>query len=181
MTGFFEDHLNLDTIVAFVDGELSMTAYQRAAAHLVRCPMCGGEVAEQSYARQALRTAPAPRMPGSLAAVLCSIPIAMPTGASDPGVAADSLTGHAIRVSHVGRDSGRGRRFRLGAGALVAGIAVGALATAGSATPDDPARLPTDLARTVQPAGATGGARTTSEPVMMLVPVATTVVRTSVR
>ncbi|RIJ70245.1 hypothetical protein D1871_19195 [Nakamurella silvestris] len=78
MSGFFEDHLNLDTVVAFVDGELSMTAYQRAAAHLVRCGLCSSHVAEQASARESLRSASAPRMPGSLAATLCSIPIAAP-------------------------------------------------------------------------------------------------------
>lgn len=150
MTGFFEDHLNLDSIVAFVDGELSLTAYQRAAAHLSSCPMCAADVDEQSSARTSLRSAPAPQMPGSLAAALFSIPVALPAAARTPGVGIDTQTGHAIRVSHVGREVTRSRRFRFGAGALVAGIAVGAFASAGS-SPEEPG-TPANIARTSEPA-----------------------------
>lgn len=174
MTGFFEDHLNLDTVVAFVDGELSMTAYQRAAAHLMQCPMCAGEVAEQASARESLRAAPAPRMPGSLAAALCSIPVALPIASASPGVGIDTRTGYAIRVSHVSRDGNRSRRFRIGAGALVAGIAVGALATTGSGPADDPVLQPQDVARTVEPISATLTPRPIGDPVMLVVPVPST-------
>lgn len=150
MTGFFEDHLNMDAIVAFVDGEMSMTAYQRAAAHLVRCPGCAAEVAEQAGAREELRNAGSPRMPGSLAQALCSIPLAMPAGRSSgeakaPGVGLDPGTGHAIRIDHVGRPGGRKTLFRLGAGALVAGLAVGALAAAPAPAPTAPAPGPSDV------------------------------------
>lgn len=150
MTGFFEDHLNMDAIVAFVDGELSMTAYQRAAAHLVRCPVCAAEVAEQAGAREELRTAESPRMSGSLAQALCSIPLAMPAGrgpaeTTAPGVGLDPATGHAIRIDHVGRPGGRKTLLRLGAGALVAGLAVGALAGAPSSAPTVPAPGPSDF------------------------------------
>ena len=130
MTGFFEDHLNLDTVVAYVDGELSLVAFQRAAAHVVRCPRCAADVDEQASARESLRSAGSPSMPSSLSAALCSIPVALPAAGRTPGVGLDSTTGHAIRISHVGRDAARSRRLRLGAGALVAGIAVGAFATA---------------------------------------------------
>ena len=108
MSRFFEEHLNLDAIVAFVDGELSATAYQRAAAHLVRCGLCSGEVSEQASARDSLRSAAAPQMPGSLAAMLFSIPVAAPIGT-------------AVRVELDGVNTtgvGRGRRFRLGASAV---------------------------------------------------------------
>lgn len=138
MTGFFEDHLNMDSVVAYVDGELSLVAYQRAAAHIAICPLCSSEIAEQSFARDSLRSASTPQMPGSLAQALFSIPVAMPAAGRTPGVGIDANTGHAIRISHVGRDITRGRRFRLGAGALVAGIAVGAFATAGPAQHLDP-------------------------------------------
>lgn len=74
----FVDHLNFDAVVAFADGEMSMVAYQRAAAHLARCESCAAEVAEQTSARDLLRTACAPKMPGSLFDQLRSIPIALP-------------------------------------------------------------------------------------------------------
>ena len=38
-----EQHLVPDAIVAFVDGELSVTAQSRARAHLARCPLCATE------------------------------------------------------------------------------------------------------------------------------------------
>ncbi|WP_051264663.1 anti-sigma factor family protein [Nakamurella lactea] len=74
----FADHLNFDAVVAFADGEMSMVAYQRAAAHVARCETCAAEVAEQTAARDLLRSAWAPKMPGSLFDQLRSIPIALP-------------------------------------------------------------------------------------------------------
>ncbi|MGI8414662.1 MAG: anti-sigma factor family protein [Nakamurella sp.] len=74
----FVDHLNFDTVVAFADGEMSLAAYQRAAAHLSRCDACAAEVAEQTSARELLRSAFAPKMPGSLFEQLRSIPVALP-------------------------------------------------------------------------------------------------------
>ena len=150
MTGFFTDHLNLDTVVAYVDGELSLVAFQRAAAHVGRCPQCAAEVDEQVFARNSLRSASSPAMPSSLSAALCSIPVGLPAVGRTPGVGMDTRTGHAIRVSHVDRGVTRGRRLRLGAGALVAGIAVGAFATA-AAPADEPATTP-EPSPTVLPA-----------------------------
>lgn len=151
MTGFFEEHLNLDSIVAFVDGELSLVAFQRAAAHVAACSMCAADVGEQSFARTSLRSAVAPQMPGSLAAALFSIPVALPAAVRSPGVGIDTRTGNAIRISHVGREVTRSRRFRLGAGALVAGIAVGALATTGSGQHVGPVSTP-GVTGTIEPA-----------------------------
>jgi anti-sigma factor RsiW len=76
MSSVFEDHLALDAIVAFADGEMSLVAYQRAAAHLDRCERCSAEVAEQTCAREFLRSAGAPRMPSGLFDALRSIPLA---------------------------------------------------------------------------------------------------------
>ncbi len=131
MTAFFEDHLGLDAVVAFADGELSLLAYQRAAAHLVRCESCAAEVAEQSAARQRLRSAACPVMPASLFDALRSIPVALPAQPPVPGVVTDPVTGRAVRADQRSNGFGaphRGRGFRLGAGAIVAGLAVGALA-----------------------------------------------------
>lgn len=74
----FADHLSFDAVVAFADGELSLAAYQRAAAHIARCTSCAAEVAEQTQARELLRSAFAPKMPGSLFDQLRSIPVALP-------------------------------------------------------------------------------------------------------
>ena len=64
MTSGFEriDHLNLDAIVAYADGEMGMVAFQRAASHVERCPQCNAEVTEQIAARAWLRSASAPTM-----------------------------------------------------------------------------------------------------------------------
>lgn len=123
MTGVFDDHLSLDAVVAYADGEMSLTAYQRAAAHLVRCGACAADVAEQTAASQYLRGAQMPTMPVGLFDALRSIPGATPT---------------ATTAQEGG--PGRARRFRLGAGALVAGIAVGAvMVTAAGDSPPEPA------------------------------------------
>jgi len=114
----FEDHLSLGAVVAFADGELSLVAYQRAAAHLERCPSCAAEVAEQNSARECLRRAGAPQMPGSLFDQLRSIPIGL--APSSPPSRPDE---HRARTT-------RSRGFRMGAGFLLAGIAVTTLAAA---------------------------------------------------
>jgi hypothetical protein len=126
MTASFDDHLNLDAIVAFADGEMSVVAFQRAGAHVARCLQCSGEVDQQIAARSWLRSAEAPAMPLSLLDSLRSIPVAMPSES-----AADGRSGHGASGrsgdDHA-RSAHRNWRFRfLGAGALVAGLAVGAL------------------------------------------------------
>jgi len=137
MTAAFNDHLNLDAIVAYADGEMTMGAFQRAAAHVSRCPQCESEVSQQVLARSWLRAAGAPSMPTSLLDTLKSIPVVVPT----------ERTGLDHPVSSIGRpgpeeDSRIGQhrnwRFRfLGAGAVVAGLAVGSLAVA-AAQPGSP-------------------------------------------
>lgn len=144
MTDFFDEHLTLDAIVAFADGEMAMLPYQRAGAHLARCPRCSAEVAEQQLARQWLRTAQAPRMPSGLLASLRSIPVAAPQPdelmpPADPGSPLDG-SGAAARPGRLAGTAPRTRRFRLGAGAVVAGLAVGAVLT-GMAT-DSPIPRP---------------------------------------
>jgi len=130
MTAGIEDHLNLDAIVAYADGEMPMGAFQRAAAHVSRCPQCESEVSQQVLARSWLRAAGTPSMPTSLLDTLKSIPVVVPverSGVDDPvssmgrpGTEDASRTGHH-----------RNWRFRfLGAGAVVAGLAVGSLAVA---------------------------------------------------
>lgn len=136
MTGVFDDHLSLDAVVAYADGEMSLTAYQRAAAHLVRCGACAADVGEQTAASQYLRGARVPSMPSSLFQALTSIPVAAPVLPASTGPS-------VVSSGDAGPATGRGRRFRLGAGALVAGIAVGAvMVTAAGDSPADPAGPP---------------------------------------
>src|SRR5262249_7595768 len=69
-----EGHLATDAIVAFVDGELSLSAHERAARHLANCNMCTAEVAAQRQASTAVRHAGAPAVPQALLAALHDIP-----------------------------------------------------------------------------------------------------------
>jgi hypothetical protein len=69
-----EGHLATDAIVAFVDGELSLCAHDRAARHLANCRMCTAEVAAQRQASTAVRDAGAPAVPQTLLAALHDIP-----------------------------------------------------------------------------------------------------------
>jgi len=142
MTSGFEriDHLNLDAIVAYADGEMGMVAFQRAASHVERCPQCNAEVTEQIAARAWLRSASAPTIPLGLLDSLKSIPTAVPPTTPSPGLSVDP-TGRAHRTNDPLRSGhGRSRLFRFGAGALVAGIAVGAVVASSAAAPRDPQR-----------------------------------------
>lgn len=136
------DHLTLDAVVAYADGEMPMVSYQRAAAHVAVCPQCDAEVRAQMTARSWLRgAAQAPAMPTALLDALRSIPVALPRTGPEARPAQDRthtdqlagpLTSHA-RTAH------RSRRFRfLGAGALVAGLTVGALVGAEPSGHPDP-------------------------------------------
>ena len=95
------DHLTLDAVVAYADGEMPMVSYQRAAAHVARCPQCDAEVRAQLVARSWLRSAEAPAMPTSLLDTLRSIPVALPTPARRRRPAPDGIrTGSTDRGGH---------------------------------------------------------------------------------
>jgi hypothetical protein len=136
MTAGFVDHLTLDAIVAYADGEMPLVAYQRAAAHVARCPQCEYEVNQQIAARTWLRSAGAPAMPPSLLDSLKSIPIAAPTTRVPDGTDIDPMSGRVIPPEEQGRSNHRHWFRFLGAGAVVAGLAVGAFA----GTADQPDR-----------------------------------------
>ncbi|AZB38790.1 RNA polymerase subunit sigma-70 [Mycobacterium avium subsp. paratuberculosis] len=57
------EHLSVEAIAAFVDGELRMNAHLRAAHHLSQCAQCAAEVDDQSRARAALRDSRPIRIP----------------------------------------------------------------------------------------------------------------------
>jgi anti-sigma factor RsiW len=72
--GFPESHLLPDVVVAYVDGELSLGAQDRAAAHIARCPGCAAEITAQRQACAAVKRADAPSMSAGFLASLMSIP-----------------------------------------------------------------------------------------------------------
>ena len=82
------EHLSVEAIAAFVDGELRMNAHLRAAHHLSLCPQCAAEVDGQSRARAALRDSQPIRIPSALLGLLSDIPRCSDEG-RQPAQAAD--------------------------------------------------------------------------------------------
>ncbi|MFR9729888.1 zf-HC2 domain-containing protein [Saccharopolyspora sp. MS10] len=85
--GLSEQHLALDALVAFVDGELSANAHDRAAAHLARCSSCAADAAAQRQARTAVRSAAVPSISAGLLQALQSIPSSAELPAQPDGLA----------------------------------------------------------------------------------------------
>lgn len=91
------EHLSTEAIAAYVDGELRMNAYMRAATHLSMCVDCAAEVDAQRQAREALRDSLPIDLPTSLVGRLSQIPyaaFAQPPEMGDPAAAwlADDAT-----------------------------------------------------------------------------------------
>jgi hypothetical protein len=86
-----ERHLAVDAVVAYVDGELSLPAHERATRHLAGCTLCTAEVAAQRQVRAAVRSATSPAMPPSLLAALYAIPhsVDLPPGPEKLAVGED--------------------------------------------------------------------------------------------
>ena len=78
------EHLSIEAIAAYVDGELRMKSYLRAAHHLSLCPECAAEVEGQTQARTALRDSLPISMPSSLLGLLSQIPQATPDESAPP-------------------------------------------------------------------------------------------------
>jgi hypothetical protein len=68
------EHLSIEAIAAFVDGELRMNAHLRAAHHISLCPECAAEVDGHRRARAALRDSHPIRIPSTLLGLLSQIP-----------------------------------------------------------------------------------------------------------
>ena len=68
------EHLSIEAISAFVDGELRMNAHLRAAHHISLCPECAAEVEGHRHAREALRDSNPIRIPSTLLGLLSQIP-----------------------------------------------------------------------------------------------------------
>lgn len=68
------EHLASEAIAAYVDGELRMNAYLRAAQHVGICTECAAEVEAQQQARGALRRSAHVSIPATLLGALSQIP-----------------------------------------------------------------------------------------------------------
>ncbi len=68
------EHLSIEAIAAFVDGELRMNAHLRAAHHISLCSECAAEVDGHRRARAALRDSRPIRIPSTLLGLLSQIP-----------------------------------------------------------------------------------------------------------
>lgn len=79
------EHLSIEAIAAFVDGELTMKAHLRAAHHMSLCPECATEVEAQRRARAALRDSRPIAIPTALLGQLTQIPHHTPAEPVDQG------------------------------------------------------------------------------------------------
>lgn len=169
-----EGHLTTEAVAAFVDGELTAGPAERAARHVDRCAECAGEVVAQRQARAALRAAAGPRPPSGLLSSLRAIPLDAELPGPPPGlaVAPDGTLVTMVRpeTGEPRRRPGPSLRVRLGAGAAVSGLALGALAFAGAF---DAAPAPgRDVFRGTGPGPGSGlearlGGRPTGQPGML--------------
>lgn len=146
-----ESHLLPDAVVAFVDGELTAGAHERAAMHLVGCGSCAAEVDAQRQARRAVHDSAAPAVPAALLASLQSIPDSTSVSATPdnlavtddgqlvamPSMPASSSTTRSAPLGSttplgasapLGSPRRTHRRTVQGAGVVMSGLVVGALA-----------------------------------------------------
>lgn len=80
------EHLASEAVAAYVDGELQMNAYLRAAQHIAECPECAAAVDAQQHARVALRRSAEISMPSGLLGLLSQIPMCTPPADADTDV-----------------------------------------------------------------------------------------------
>ncbi len=77
------EHLSIEAVAAYVDGELRMKSHLRAAHHLSLCPQCAAEVDTQRQAREVLRDSCPISIPSTLLGMLSQIPHAPLTPPDD--------------------------------------------------------------------------------------------------
>lgn len=163
--GLSEQHLLPDVVVAFVDGELSATAHDRVSSHMARCRLCAAEIAAQRQASAAVHAANAFSAPAGLLASLRAIPDqvempAVPDGLAMtkdgqlvavqrpdrvPALGGTAPLGSSAKLGEGPAVLGRrpGRRAAQGAGVVVSGLVLGALALVNTASSgDEPAQAP---------------------------------------
>lgn len=163
--GLSEQHLLPDVVVAFVDGELSATVHDRVSTHLAKCRLCAAEIAAQRQVAAAMQAANAFSAPAGLLANLRAIPDQVEIPAAPDGLAVTQdgqlvavqrpdavpqLGGTAPLGSSPRLGEGRavlgrrpGRRAAQGAGVVVSGLVLGALALVNTASGgEEPSRAP---------------------------------------
>jgi len=127
-----QDHLTVEAVAAYVDGELAERPYERATQHLAACRECSAQVIAQGQARAALRSARCPSLPSSLMSALRSIPHHTELPPAPNGLAISPEGEMVSPVDHAPpaglASTPKPRRSRLGAGAAISGLALGALA-----------------------------------------------------
>ncbi len=130
-----QDHLSVEAIAAYVDGELAERPHDRATRHLAACPECAAQVVAQGQARAALRSARCPSLPSSLMSALRSIPhdteLAGPPNGLAMSPEAKLVSGPVVDPTPPAGLAGpppKPRWSRMGAGAAISGLALGALA-----------------------------------------------------
>ncbi|GLY68318.1 zf-HC2 domain-containing protein [Amycolatopsis taiwanensis] len=113
---FAESHLMPDAVVAFVDGELSPGARDRAASHIARCQICAAEASAQRQARAAVKHAQTPQISAGFLASLRAIPqhTDLPTSPDNLAVTED---GQLVAIQRPDRVPGLGMSTRLGSSA----------------------------------------------------------------
>ncbi|MCT2587438.1 anti-sigma factor family protein [Actinophytocola gossypii] len=160
--GLSEQHLLPDVVVAFVDGELSATAHDRASSHMARCPQCLADIVAQRQAASAVQSADSPSVPAGLLATLRAIPQQVETPAAPDGLAmtddgqlvvvqkpermptpfgSSPPLGSSAKLGEGQAVLGRrpGRRTAQGAGVVVSGLVLGALALVTTNSDEHPA------------------------------------------
>jgi hypothetical protein len=106
------EHLSIEAISAFVDGELRMNAHLRAAHHISLCPECAAEVDGHRRARAALRDSQPIRVPSTLLGLLSQIPHCPPDDEVDAPQAGEWADPGARRNSGPQPERGRPQTMR---------------------------------------------------------------------
>ncbi|GAA3063997.1 anti-sigma factor family protein [Actinokineospora globicatena] len=160
--GLGEQHLLPDAVVAFVDGELTRSAHDRVTSHLASCAWCAAEITTQRQASAEVRAATTPTMSAGLLAALRAIPLETELPATPDGLAV-TADGQLVAIQRPDRAAAafgasaplgsgpklgegvvlgkRNRRAAQGAGVVVSGLVLGALAlvnTGGPTTAAEP-------------------------------------------
>lgn len=107
------DHLSIEAVAAYVDGELPMKAHLRAGSHLSQCRQCAAEVEAQGQARAALRESRPVSIPHTLMGLLSQIPESAPEEPpASPLQPGNHQPGHQQPGSRRPGGAQRGRRKR---------------------------------------------------------------------
>ncbi|MEU0543755.1 hypothetical protein [Nocardia sp. NPDC005978] len=105
------EHLATEAIAAYVDGELRMNAYLRAAHHLSVCRECAVEVESQQQARNALQQSTQISAPLRLHDTLSRIPLSELPGAEHPPITDRNMLAPGASSFGLRQDSFDSRRW----------------------------------------------------------------------